>query len=47
MKSKSPESKARHLVNNESNAFDVYREGWNQMQDRMDRDYQKKLKKAN
>lgn len=30
MKSKSPEAKARYKVNqNESNAFDVYREGWN------------------
>lgn len=47
MKSKSPEHKVRHLITNESNAFDVYREGWNKIQDRMDRDYQNKLKKAN
>lgn len=43
MASKSP----NRILNNKVSGFDVYKEGWNNIQDRMDKNYQRQLRKVN
>lgn len=46
MKSKDMKE-STHRVGQPMNAFQVYKEGWNKIQDKIDKDYQKKLRQAN
>lgn len=49
MKSKSPVNQGHHRpqFNNKTNSFNAYKDSWNQMQDKIDKDYQKRLRQMN
>ena len=47
MDNKSPEGQQHRILNNRVSSFEVYKDGWNQIQDKMDKNYQKRLRQVN
>lgn len=48
MKNKNPTGPhTRPLLSNKVSSFEVYKDGWNQIQDKMDKNYQKRLRQVN
>lgn len=47
MQTKSPLGGQHRILNNKISSFEVYKDGWNQIQDKMDKNYQKRLRQVN
>jgi len=49
MREKNPSAAAHRTIKQvqKTNTFDIYKDGWNTMQDKSDREYQKQLRQVN